>query len=488
MRKIINLQQNLFTLSIFDFEINLDSRDEIPKLLIGLQYILKTPDLRDEVFKVLKEIIPPEIDKNTGCPGMDLWKILVLGTLRLNCNWDYDKVAEIANEHHTVRLMLGHDEGDFQKRYPVQTVIDNVSLLTQDILDRINQIYCKYGHKFVGQEAEELRGSCDSFVVETDVDFPTDINLLFKAMVKVITIIARICDVLDITDWRQFKFNLKTIKRLFNKIRRMKHSSSKNPEKKAEREQLIIEAYQSYLELAESFLVKVGITINKINEMNPDILIQVQLMNLNRFMVHARRQLDQIERRVIDGEKIPHDEKLFSIFEEHTEWICKGKAGVRQELGLGVCILKDQFGFILHHHVMENEKDDEIAILMVVQAKKKYSTLKECSFDRGFYTPCNKKELKKILEHTVLPKKGKLSAIDKEEEHSEEFIKARHKHSAVESSINALENHGLDRCRDHGIDGFKRYVSLAVLARNIQLLGHMIQQKELNKQRRRKAA
>ena len=55
MRKIINLQQNLFSPSMFDFEINLESRDEIPKLLIGLQYILKTPDLRDEVFKVLKE-------------------------------------------------------------------------------------------------------------------------------------------------------------------------------------------------------------------------------------------------------------------------------------------------------------------------------------------------------------------------------------------------------------------------------------------------
>ena len=94
--------------------------------------------------------------------------------------------------------------------------------------------------------------------------------------------------------------------------------------------------------------------------------------------------------------------------------------------------------------------------------------------------------LKEILEHIVLPKKGKLSGLDKEEEHSEEFLKARRKHSAVESSINALENHGLDRCRDHGIEGFKRYVALAVLARNIQILGHMIQQKELKRQQMQK--
>jgi len=75
-------------------------------------------------------------------------------------------------------------------------------------------------------------------------------------------------------------------------------------------------------------------------------------------------------------------------------------------------------------------------------------------------------------------------AINKEIENSEEFKKVRRKHSAVESSINALENHGLDRCPDHGIDGFKRYVALAVVARNLQILGHMLQQKEVKSLRR----
>ena len=87
-----------------------------------------------------------------------------------------------------------------------------------------------------------------------------------------------------------------------------------------------------------------------------------------------------------------------------------------------------------------------------------------------------------------MPKKGRLSAQDQTIEKSEEFVEARRKHSAVESSINALENHGLDRCLDHGLHGFKRYVALSVLARNLQILGHLIQQKELKRQKRRKAA
>ena len=97
-------------------------------------------------------------------------------------------------------------------------------------------------------------------------------------------------------------------------------------------------------------------------------------------------------------------------------------------------------------------------------------------------------KLKELLDKVILPRKGKLSEENKKIEYSDEFIQARHKHSAVESSINGLEKGGLDRCPDHGINGFKRYVALAVLARNIQTIGNMVQQKELKRQKRLKKA
>ena len=106
----------LGSVDISRIKFDLSSRDEIPKLLLGLQHIYCTPEIRE----------------------MDLWKILVLGTIRLNCNWDYDKLHEIANNHKTLRKMLGHGLMDDEYNYALQTLKDNVSLLTPETLDKVS--------------------------------------------------------------------------------------------------------------------------------------------------------------------------------------------------------------------------------------------------------------------------------------------------------------------------------------------------------------
>ena len=90
-----------------------------------------------------------------------------------------------------------------------------------------------------------------------------------------------------------------------------------------------------------------------------------------------------------------------------------------------VCVVDDQFGFILHHQVMENQSDDQVAVAMIAEAKRKFSALNACSFDKGFHSPQNQQKLNKLLDHVVLPRKGKLSLENAQKEHSEEFIEAR---------------------------------------------------------------
>lgn len=332
-------------------------------------------------------------------------------------------------------------------------------------------------------------GRCDSFVVETDVHFPTDINLLFDAVRKMIQIAAILSQGIGTSMWRQSTYNIKTFKRLYRIVQRLKHSTSKVEKKKAKKARQIMDAHEEYIELAEKYILKAKLTIEMTE--SSDIMNVVRAKDVQTYINYALWQIDLIKRRVLQDEKIPHKDKIFSIFQPHTEWISKGKAGVPQELGLRVCILEDQYGFILHHQVMEKETDDKVAVAMVTSAQNKFSDLKGCSFDKGFYTPANKKQLKDSLNILVLPKKGRRNKAECEEETAQDFIRLKRKHSAVESAINGLENHGLDRCPDHGIQGFKRYVSLAVLARNLQIMGHHIQQKglkQLQRSEQRKAA
>ena len=184
MRRVVNPRMLLGQVDTSEIAFDPRSRDEIPKLLRGLQYIYRTEEIRNQVFAMLKEMVPRGVNVYNGRPGMELWKILVMGTLRLNCNWDHDKLKEMVDKNLTIRQMLGHPDFYDTYHYSIQTIEDNVKLFTPEILDAINDIEVKAGHKLVGKKTEELKCRCDSFVVETDVHYPTDINLLFDAMRK----------------------------------------------------------------------------------------------------------------------------------------------------------------------------------------------------------------------------------------------------------------------------------------------------------------
>jgi hypothetical protein len=366
--------------------------------------------------------------------------------------------------------MLGQGLFDEDKRYHLQTLKDNLKLFTPAIMARINAEVIQSGYELLDEDIHALiRGRCDSFVLKTDVHFPTDISLLYDAIRTLIRVCVHWSNDYELPGWRQHQYNLSQFKRLYRKIQKLRHSNSKNETKKQARETLIGEAHQAYIDLAQVYLERVSGSYDVLR--NTHKVPETLLLELKTFSQHAERQIDQIERRVIKNEVIAHDEKVFSLFQDHTEWISKGKAGVPVELGLRICIMEDHHGFILHHQVMQKETDDKVAVSMGQDTQDKFPAFYACSFDKGFHSLDNQQRLKESLDQVVLPKKGKLSKADKEREYADEFVQARKQHSAVESAINALQVHGLDKCLDHGIDGFERYAALAVLSRNIQKVG-----------------
>jgi hypothetical protein len=152
MRNVINPQLMLDEVDIGAIRLDPKSRDDVPQLLRGLQHIYTQPDLRERVFAILREVIPQrtrgegKADAGTGRPGMEQWRILVLGVVRLGLNADYDRIHDLVNQHGTLRQMLGHSDWSDKAQYS-QTLKDN--LPAPEILDRINQEVVGAGHVLV---------------------------------------------------------------------------------------------------------------------------------------------------------------------------------------------------------------------------------------------------------------------------------------------------------------------------------------------------
>ncbi len=146
MRKNLEPQLRLGEVDISQIEFDPRSRHEIPQLLKGLQYIYITPELREQVFALLEQHI---CRSKIGRRGMDLWKILVMGAVRLSGNMDYDQLHDQINHHCQVRQMLGITEWNQKPYFPMQTVKDNAVLLTPELLNEINTLVVAAGHKLI---------------------------------------------------------------------------------------------------------------------------------------------------------------------------------------------------------------------------------------------------------------------------------------------------------------------------------------------------
>lgn len=303
------------------------------------------------------------------------------------------------------------------------------------------------------------------------MEYPTDTGLLYEAVRKVLEDARPLAATAAPPLWEDIDEQLRTGKQQLRRLQRLKRSRSKQSAQQEQRAEAIRDAHEQYLSWAERLIERAMGLEERVGKVSGKYTI---VLKIKTFIAHAQRQIEQIRRRVLQGQHIAHDEKVFSLFEPHTEWLSKGKAGVPFELGLNVCILEDQHHFILYHHVMQQQSDEQVAVAMVVETQARFPALKVCSFDQGFHSPANQEALDELLDFVILPRKGRLTASAQAHQHSEAFVKGRCQHAAVESAIHALEVHGLDRCPDHGIGGFKRYVALAVVARNLQILGRYL--------------
>ncbi len=226
--------------------------------------------------------------------------------------------------------------------------------------------------------------------------------------------------------------------------------------------------------------------LNETKQIIPKITIRdiVQYKELTKFISFLDKHIELLERRIIKKEKIPHGEKMFSIFETYTEWISKGKLNPSVELGKKLLITTDQNNLIVDYLVMDHLSDSESVKKLAKRIALKYNEIETWSFDKGFFSKDNRDLLSPLVKNLILPKRGKCNSDEKEQESTNFFKKWKGKHSAVESNINELEHCGLNRCPDKSYSHFKRYIGVGVAAFNLRKIGKfLIAQDNLKKQK-----
>jgi len=488
VRVIQSPQFSLGQIPIEDLQFEPSSRDDIPAILQGIQFIYCDVDLRNAIFDCLEQHIlkshhaaeegsaaehdgPALVDPLNGRPGMELWDILVLGLLKQGLNCDCDRLAELANRHLDVRRMLGLSEALDSPQFHWRTVNRNLQLLTPELLAEINVLVVQAGHALVGHTPQQpLAARCDSFVVETDVHYPTDVSLLWDALRCMLRSVAAACGLWGVSGWRQKRRWLLKMKALFNRVR-----SSKQRSKRPQRVEV-------YVRQAVQLADRARASVEALEKAGCGEATRSEIMG---YVEMVERLAGQVKRRVLEGEQIPQEEKVFSIFAPHTRWCAKGKAGRAVELGVPVSIVESEHQFLLHGKVMWSEADVDVAAQMIEETQAQYAELEQCSFDKGYHSPANQKRLGVLLKENVMPRKGKLSKAAKEREGQAVFQAARKAHPAVESAINNLECRGLDRIREQGAEGFERMVWLGLLAANLHRIGCVVRNGKRARLRRR---
>ena len=497
MRQAIERQRRLDGDSVSQVVLNLNCRDELIPILRGLQQVYATPKVRDAILKLVERDVSAKSRSDRGRDGLSYWCILVLAAVRLGCNLNYDKLHDLAENHRTLRSIMEIGEFD-ETQFSWKRIRDNVCLLQPATIEEISQLIVAAGHKLVPNAVQTMRA--DSFVVETNIHYPTDSSLIVDGIRKIIELSEPLATSRGLSGWRQHAQLLKIVKSVARQIARIAAKKGPNYAARLKTEYVkllkksgrVLGRAQELLALLKSVTPArpadqvVGENASNENVSNENVSNELlELTRLETFIARTQQVRDVAHRRVIKGEKVPNNEKLFSLFEPHTQLYKRGKAGEPVQFGRLVLVFEDAAGFLTQHRLLtRTESDRDVAVPETRRLQQRFQNqVEELSFDRGFHSPENQNELAKLVKSPCLPKPGFQQAAAQLAEQSAAasltFRTAKQRHPGIESAIGGLQSgNGQKRCRDRGELGLERYLALGILGRNLHTFGRLLIQRE----------
>jgi hypothetical protein len=473
MRIPFDPQLRLDCTPVSDVRLNTSCRDEIIPILKALQHLYAQPELRDCLLDAVAQDVNGSSRADRGRTGMPYWSILVLGAVRLGCNLNYDRLQNLAEEHRTLRRIMGIGGWCDDPKFDWRCLQDNIALLSPETIERLNHLIVAEGHRLVPTAAETVR--CDSFVVATNIHYPTDSSLLGDGLRTIVPTARRLAGLLGQSGWRQHRHLLQTVKNHLRVINRIAAGKGRDFRKRLQ------DAYRALFDTADRILARATALLDPaliVNGPGPAAATITRLRTkLIDFLNMTIQACDQARQRVLQEEPVANGQKLFSLFEPQTQLIKRGKVPQSVEFGHRVLVIEDGAGFVCHYAILPHGAEDrEVVVAEMKQVQQRpEGRIRSASFDRGFHSPENQRALATVVAQPCMPVTGRIQAERQERQATVEFRRARRRHPGIESAIGALQSgNGLDRCRDRWFGGYCRYVGLGVLGRNLHVLGKLL--------------
>ena len=469
------------TTSQFSFA-DLEFLDQGVRLEPMLQAISNFIDEHGHIIdKVRRDLNRGLKNPKTGRSGLTAQKVLRSIVLQRVKNWDYRELRERIADGYTLRRFTRF----FSQLVPKHDAFNRAfNRLTPATLEVINDLVVKSAVALGLENGKKLR--VDTTVVETDIHHPTDSTLLWDTVRVVTRLVGNLDDLLP-QGVPGFTNRSRSARRRMQEIQRM------TPKQRLQRQ---IPKYRELIRTTEQAVGNAREVLKKTERVSSiDLMTEIAIKAIRNQIDHycglGDRVIDQARRRVLDGEQVPNEEKIFSIFETHTDLIMRGKTLKPVEFGHKVYLAESARGLITQYRVLDGNPSDEAHVESSLKCHQE--TFGEApdvySADRGFFSQANIEKCRDAgVELVCIPQRGgKKTAALTSFEKSRTFKDGQRFRAGIEGRISVLfRGRGMKRCLAEGRERFELLVGAAVLANNLMVIARLLIEKQ--KRRHRRAA
>jgi transposase, IS5 family len=419
-----------------------------------------------------------------GRRGMTARQVLRSLVLMRVKNWDYRELRERIADGLTLRQFTDFYCDPVPKHDAFNRGFNR---LTPETLKAVNELGVEAAVVLGLEDGAKLR--VDTTVVETDIHHPTDNTLLWDVVRVVTRLVGRLAKALKMRCIKGFRDRRRSARRRMYEIQRM---TTRQRQGAGSRQTA---TYRALIGIAEEVVASAKTAVEKTAKLHgKDLFAAMAIEAIRDEIGHycglGERVIDQTRRRVLDGEQVPNAEKIYSIFEPHTDLIKRGKVRTPLEFGHKVFLAESAIGLITQYEVLKGNPSDEVHVApSLARHRRAFGRAPELyGGDRGFFSEQNVAACVQGTVKTVcIPQRGGSKTPQRHAyERSAAFKQGQRFRAGIEGRISVLmRGRGMKRCRADGAERFALFVGAAVLANNLMIVAALLTRRS---SRRRKAA